>query len=169
MKTKNILADTFLDEVIKFKGPLRRVPKNHFSTKLIEETEIDIMSELEKRLFTISMRRIDETKKLIKSVCKRKDGNKKLFKGESEKSVWRRKATNDEKEKMSFLLSDFECIQSTLMNLIKCRIPIYSDEFTIIYRPGYKIVIGRADAPDPINTRKASYIPEIEIGSENIN
>lgn len=149
---KNIFAGTFLEEAQNYKGPLRRVPKDHFP-KLINEETINFMTECEKRLFTIAMFKLDDIKNLRNSVRHRKSKIPKFIKNEDLTTAWHRKATDDEKEELKELRVDFKCIQGTLFHLIKSRIPILPEEFILVLRPGYKIVVGLLEKNDPLITQ----------------
>lgn len=121
MKNKDIFASTFLNEVREFKGPIRRVPIDYFPQKLIEEVEIDTMNEFEKKFFSVIY---------------------------------------DKAKSKKHLQAEVDCLNTILLNLIqqrmisekyeKIRKYIYSNNHFLIFKPKFKIVIGKLDRVDPL-------------------
>lgn len=128
MKNKDIFVDTFLDEIREFKGPMRKVPENYFSQKLIEEVEIDTMSEFEKKFFSVIYNKVKSKR---------------------------------------HLQAEVDCLNTILLNLIqqrmisekyeKIRKYIYSNDHFLIFKPKYKIVIGKLDKIDPLIVQSLKY------------
>lgn len=136
---KYIFSDTVLKEVQDFKGRFIDIPESLNFPELAEEKELGMMTTFEKRLFTLSMRRVLQAQKIIDKVIPR--GKKEISICDTCK--FHKYASDEEKSEYEKLLIESESINIIFYNFIKLRFSNLGSNIVILPTPGYKIIAGK--------------------------
>lgn len=138
---KDIIAGTIFEEIKNFKGELIDIQTDPLSDiPLKTKKVIGEMNLLEKRIYTLAIRKKFEAEDLFFKVCKRRSKSKKLTKNELSETTWIRKSTSKEEDLRTRLMVEFGCIQNITLFIVKMRFCLVKNEFGIALLPGFKVV-----------------------------
>lgn len=136
-----IFKGTFLEEVLNFSGEIPEITRDP-DRKLMGETEIGSMNQLEKTLYALASQKKAQREAIVEAVCRKHPDKITDEEIEMYQNIFDKQATPEQKSEHARLNKQEKQTWKIMWNLIKIRISGASDMPTIGIRPGYKIVMG---------------------------